>query len=871
MMAQWQACKAQAKGALLFFRLGDFYEAFEEDAVTLSKELDLVLTKRQETPMAGVPAHMAEIYLDRLVSRGYRVAVAEQVENPLTAKGLVKREIVRMLSPGSMIESSLLKDKTAHFMVGIVQVNALFGLAALDVTTADFRVMEFSEARLLIDEISRLAPQEIIITERAWKQLQTDLEPLAIPVSQVQEEWCFDHASGLARLIRQFQVHSLDGFGLKGMSAAIQAAGGLLRYAIEELHLKLPHLKSIQPVYQGNFLWLDQATQKHLELTEPLHEKGLTLLSILDKAATPMGGRLLKEWLLHPLMSVKHIRERQDAVEAYFKDDEGRTALRNGLKNVRDLERLIMRIETGYTSPKDLASLRLSLEPLPMISELLRGRSHPPLEDLSPLANQIKAAIVDCPPHKLSEGGVFKTGYHEELDALRLLKTDSQTWLASYQAQLRESLQIKSLKVGYTQAFGYYIEVSRVQSEKMPLTFERRQTLVSTERFISPELKEFEHKVYSAEEKILFLENQLFEKLRLEIAQSADLIRNVAKRIAYLDVVLSFADIAKERSYVRPTIDESDRLEIIEGRHPVIEASIEKQTFVPNDLKMDGSKEQLLVITGPNMAGKSTYIRQAALLVLMAQIGCFIPAKKGHFGIVDKLFTRIGASDDLSHGQSTFMVEMSETANILNNATSKSLVILDEIGRGTSTYDGIAIAKSVALYFLTTPAKKAKTLFATHYFELTKLEEESPGAVNYHVAVHESNKEIVFLHRIVRGAADKSYGIHVAKLAGLPPSVLKKAEELLSQLHEQGAPMEGIAKLRFGAKSALFGQDLDSAQPDTSWAYSKPSMSQNVSGCAETSPAQKSSNLASKASFATPSKNYVKTPSKDHQLELFQC
>jgi DNA mismatch repair protein MutS len=774
MMVQWQACKAQAQGALLLFRLGDFYEAFEDDALVLSRELDITLTKRQEIPMAGIPAHAAEAYLDRLVGRGYRVAIAEQTEDPKEVKGIVKREVVRMLTPGSVIQSALLVDKAASFMVAIVQVNALFGLAALDVTTADFRVMEFTEESLLRDEIARLAPKELLVSERAWKKLQS----IDIPTVQVREEWQFDYQSGFEKLKRQLEVHSMDGFGCRGMTAAISAAGGLLSYALEDLNLKLPHLKKITPVYTENFLRLDRTTQKHLELVEPLHEKGLTLLSVLDTTVTPMGGRLFKEWLLHPLMSVEEIQRRQEDVELYFQDDKKRAFLRESLKNIRDLERLIMRIQTGYTSPRDLIGLKYSLEPLPKMASYLT------LEDVSEVTQLIQRAIVDHPPLKLSEGGIFKEGYHAELDEIRALKTDSQTWLASYQAQLRDQTQIKTLKVGYTQAFGYYIEVSRGQSDRMPLTFQRRQTLVNAERFISPELKEFEHKIYSAEEKISFLENQLFQELRIEISKSAEQIRSIAQKLARLDVILSFADRAKTQGYVRPHISDSDRLEIIGGRHPVIEASIEKQTFVPNDVVMDGEKEQLLVITGPNMAGKSTFIRQVALLVLMAQMGSFIPAKKAEMGTIDKLFTRIGASDDLSRGQSTFMVEMSETASILHNTTSKSLVILDEIGRGTSTYDGIAIAWSVADFLLTTPGKRAKTLFATHYFELTELEGQVEGAVNYSVAVEEGDKGIVFLHRIVRGGADKSYGIHVAQLAGLPPSVLKKAHAMLKKLHK---------------------------------------------------------------------------------------
>jgi DNA mismatch repair protein MutS len=784
MMSQWYECKKQSQGAVLLFRLGDFYEAFEDDALLLSKELELTLTKRQETPMAGIPAHTCETYIDRLVSKGYRVAVAEQMEDPKAVKGIVKREIVRMVTPGSVINSSLLSDKSNNFIGCLSQVNSIYGLAILDLTTADFRVMEFQESQELINELSRFSPKEIIVSEKCWKHLSSTLEELGISSTLVREEYHFDHRFACDSLSKHFHVHTLDGFGLKGMTAAINAAGALMTYVKDDLNLNFSHIKSIHPHHLSKYMTLDRITQRHLELVEPLHDKGKTLLKILDETATPMGGRLLREWLLHPLLSIDEIKLRQDHIEKFLK---AQTAdLKKYLKEVRDLQRLIMRIETGYATPRDLAGLRFSLEPLPAISKLLQELGMATLPDLSELTKKIAHAIVDAPPLRLSDGGIFKSGYHFELDELKVLKSDSQVWLASYQTKLREDVKIKTLKVGYTQAFGYYIEVSRGQSEKMPLTFQRRQTLINTERYISPELKEFEHKILTAEDKIAFLENKLFQELRQEIALFSESIRQAAQWIAEVDVFLALAQVAREHRYTRPLVDNSDLLKIEDGRHSVIEVSLERETFIPNDVSFD-EIERLLVITGPNMAGKSTYIRQVALIVLLAQIGSFVPAKQAHIGIVDKLFTRIGASDDLSRGQSTFMVEMSETANILNNATSKSLVILDEIGRGTSTYDGIAIAWSVAEYLLNTKNKRAKTLFATHYFELTRLEEEIPGAVNYNVAVHESDKGIVFLRKIVKGGTDKSYGIHVAKLAGLPPSVIKKAQEMLEKLHTAAA------------------------------------------------------------------------------------
>jgi DNA mismatch repair protein MutS len=777
MMLQWQECKKKAKGALLLFRLGDFYEAFDNDAEVISKQLDLVLTKRQETPMAGIPAHTCEGYIDKLVAKGFRVAIAEQMEDPKQTKGIVKREIVRIVTPGTLIASHLLSDKSSNFLASVAQVNASYGLAVLDLTTADFRVMEFEEVQELQSELARLRPKEVLASEKMRKNLDGDY------LIQLREEWAFDHRIAYERLLKHFQVHSLDGFGLKGMSASINAAGALFAYVKDDLNLPLDHIKALSVQQYAHYMALDTATQRHLELIEPLHEKGATLLSFIDQTVTPMGGRLMKEWLLHPLLSPADIHKRQDRVEELVVQPQTALQLKEHLKEVRDLERLIMRIETGYASPRDLVGLRFSLEPLPAIGKLLNKK----FPDLSPIADKIRHAVTETPPLRLSDGGIFKTGYHAELDELRSLKSDSQSWMLNYQTELREKTQIKTLKVGYTQAFGYYIEVSRGQSDKAPDTFQRRQTLVNSERFITPELKEYEHKILTAESRIASLENELFTALRKEIALQAAPIRAVAREIAKADCFASLAEVARKYRYVRPLVDDSDFFSVEEGRHPVIEAALISETFIPNDVLLDDHKNRLLLITGPNMAGKSTYIRQVALIAILAQMGSFVPAKQARIGIIDKLFSRIGASDDLSRGQSTFMVEMTETANILNNATSRSLVILDEIGRGTSTYDGISIAWAVAEYLLTAKGKRAKTLFATHYWELTKLEDEIPGAVNFNVAVHESEKGIVFLRKIVRGGTDKSYGIHVAKLAGLPSSVIKRAEEMLTTLHAQAA------------------------------------------------------------------------------------
>ena len=777
MMLQWHKCKKKAKDALLLFRLGDFYEAFEKDAEILSKQLDLVLTKRQDIPMAGIPAHTCEVYIDKLVSKGFRVAIAEQMEDPKQTKGIVKREIVRIITPGTLISSQLLSDKSSNFLASVAQINASFGLAILDLTTADFRLMEFEELQELQSELSRLQPKEMLISEKSRKNFS---EHTSI---QTREEWFFDHKTAYERLLKHFQVHSLDGFGLKGMAAAINAAGALFAYVKDDLNLSLDHIKTIRLQKYAHYMSIDATTQRHLELFQSLHDKGLTLLDLIDQTVTPMGGRLMKEWLLHPLLSVSDIKMRQDLVEERLFQPQTTLHLKDQLKNVHDLERLIMRIETGYASPRDLVGLRFSLEPVPVIAQLLNKT----LPDLSAIVHKIREALIETPPLRLSEGGSFKTGYHSELDELQALKSNSQSWMLSYQTELREKTLIKTLKVGYTQAFGYYIEASRSQSEKMPAYFQRRQTLVNAERFISPELKEYEHKILTAESRIASLENELFTALRKEIALQAAAIRSVAREIAETDCFVSLAQIAKTYCFVRPTVDDSDFFSIEEGRHPVIETALQSETFIPNDVLLDEYKNRLLLITGPNMAGKSTYIRQVALTAILAQMGSFVPAKQAHIGVIDKLFSRIGASDDLSRGQSTFMVEMTETANILHNATSRSLVILDEIGRGTSTYDGISIAWAVAEYLLTAKGKRAKTLFATHYWELTKLEDEIPGAVNFNVAVHESEKGIVFLRKIVRGGTDKSYGIHVAKLAGLPATVIKRAQEMLKSLHANAA------------------------------------------------------------------------------------
>lgn len=796
MMVQWQACKEAAKDSILLFRLGDFYEAFHDDALLLSKELGLTLTKRQEIPMSGIPFHTAEAYIDKLIGKGFRVAIAEQTEDPKKTKGIVKREVVRVVTPGTIVNSSLLSENQNNFFAAVAKAGQLYGLAFIDLTTAEFSVCEFANEKELFSELYKLRPAEILTSNKLKEQCQswfTDLQLSHNFLLSALDEWHFEHRGAHDFLADHFRVHSLDGFGLTGKSAAINAAGALLHYLQNSLLHSIQPIQEIKHYSARSFMSLDRATQKNLELLESLQDgsRKNTLIQILDKTYTPMGARLLSSWVKQPLLSITDIRERQDAVESFIHYFITAEKLKNLLQSIRDLERLMMKVCSGYATPRDLVALSRSYEPIFEIKSLLQelssaliGKVSSGIEPLPSMIALITRAIEDEPPLRLGEGKVFKEGYNKELDELRDISRDSKAWMARYQNQLRDETGIKTLKVGYNRMFGYYIEVSRGQSEKMPETFMRRQTLVNAERYITPELKDYESKVLTAEERIAGIENELFTALKNEIIPFSKTVLQTAHAIAVLDCLQSLAETALVNRYVKPEINESLALDIEEGRHPVIEHSCRNEVFVPNDTHISDDDQRLLLITGPNMAGKSTYLRQNALIVIMAQMGSFVPAKSARIGVVDQVFTRIGASDDLSRGQSTFMVEMTETANILHNATKRSLVILDEIGRGTSTYDGISIAWAIAEYLLTTEGKTAKTLFATHYWELTKLEGKIPGAVNYHVAVHEAEGHVTFLRKIVRGGTDKSYGIHVGRLAGMPQVVISRAQEILNHLEE---------------------------------------------------------------------------------------
>jgi DNA mismatch repair protein MutS len=798
MMNQWHLCKQKASDAVLLFRLGDFYEAFYQDAEKISKDLSLTLTQRQNVPMCGVPYHAAESYIDKLISKGYKVAIAEQMEDPKTAKGLVSREITRIITPGTLISSELLVEKSNNFFISISQVGSFFGIALIDLTTTEFKVLELEHDQIL-DEIYRLKPSEILISKKFKEHHASLMEEMQKSFSFTlteEDDWFFDHELATQTLLGHFKVQSLDGFGLKGMVAAINAAGALFKHLIENLQFSLSHIQTISQENLSSYMNIDYTCMNNLELFETHSSlKDTTLFSLLDHTKTPMGGRLFHRWLKKPLLNKEEILSRQESIQELIDHSYIFSSLIQHLDKIRDLERLITKIACHQASPKDLVALRFSLEILPFLKKDLEKfqtkllqQSLSNMHNFEEVSTLIQNALIDSPPFRLSDGGSFKKGYNAELDEWLTLQENSKNWIINYQNQLKEETSIKTLKVGFTKAFGYYIEVSKGQVEKIPETFQRRQTLINGERFITPELKEFEHKILHAEEKIKSLESRLFLELTQKILSFSSPILQTSQALAQIDALFSLAQVAKAYNYVRPVIDESQDLWIEEGRHPILEKSLATGKFIPNDTHLISDEERIYLITGPNMAGKSTYIRQVALLVIMAQMGSYIPCKNAKIGIVDRIFSRIGASDDLSRGQSTFMVEMSETANILNNATNRSLVILDEIGRGTSTYDGIAIAWAVCEYLI---EKKIKTLFATHYWELTELEKKFIGIKNYNVAVQETSNGIVFLRKIVPGGTDKSYGIHVAKLAGIPLAVLKKAQEMLLHLEKQ-APRKKI-------------------------------------------------------------------------------
>ena len=809
MMIQYKEAKAQIPpDAVLLFRLGDFYEEFFEDAETVSRALDLTLTKRQGTPMCGFPYHALDSYLPRLVAAGLKVAIAEQMEDPRqVTKGIVKRQITRIITPGTMIDNALLHDDGNNFLGAVaIDKNESLYLAALDVSTGEFSVCETGNAEKLASEIRRMGVRELLASAKLHKfLLETGEFPGddKAPVWSDLDEYLFDPRDGFEYLCRHFRCSTLDGFGLRGKDAAVSAAAAVLRYAAENLRHEAGHVTLLQFRTLSDTLELDPITLRNLEITGSLFEnsrKG-SLLGVLDKSVTPMGGRKLRSFLVRPLRDHEAIVRRLDAVENFVVDPLALAEFRESLRVVKDLERIVGRLNVGIATPRDLQNLGSSLESLPAIKVLLESlyarlfaECIANIGDFSELTSALLAALADELPASIGEGGVIRGGYSAELDELRSAASDGKSWLSSIQQREIERTGIKSLKVKFNNVFGYYIEVSKSNLSLVPDDYMRKQTLVNAERFITPELKELENRILGAEEKARALELKIFDSLRqMATACTADIQRS-AEALAEMDAIAGFAESARLHNYCRPAIFDDDRLDIREGRHPVLDDMMGNGAFVPNDTVMDGDEKRMMVITGPNMAGKSTYIRQTALLVIMAQAGSFVPAQSMEIGMVDRIFTRIGAADDLSRGQSTFMVEMVETANILRHASAKSLVILDEVGRGTSTFDGLSLAWSIAEYLH--DQARSRTLFATHYHELTALAQTRRGVNNFNVAVKEYGDDVIFLRQIIPGPADRSYGIHVAKLAGVPPAVLERAKLILELLEKNAvAPREAIAAI----------------------------------------------------------------------------
>ena len=798
MMKNYLATKEEYPDCILFYRLGDFYEMFFDDAKLVSKELELTLTGKscgleERAPMCGVPYHAAEGYLNRLVARGYKVAICEQVEDPKLAKGLVKREVVRIVTPGTNLDPGGLDETRNNYIMSVFYADGSYGISLADVTTAAFLVTEVDEARAFFDELSKFSPSELICNESFFMSgiSREELEEqFHIRVSSL-DSWYFTKETAFSTLTEHFHVSSIAGLGLSDYESGVIAAGSLLRYLYDTQKNSLAHMSKIEPYSTGKYMILDSFTRRNLELTETLREKEKrgSLLWVLDKTKTAMGARLLRSWMEQPLLSKTEINQRLDAVSELYQNMITREELREYLNPVYDLERLISRIVYQTANPRDLIAFRQSLSMLGPIRSLLKELSSPllnevyemidPLEDITSL---IEASITDEPPITVREAGIIKTGYHEEVDRLREAGTKGKEWLATIEEEEREKTGIKNLRIKYNKVFGYYLEVTNSYKDLVPDYFIRKQTLTNAERYITPELKTMEDEILGASDRLNILEYDLFCEIRNRIGAEVVRIQQTAKAVAILDVIASLAYVAERNGYVRPTINESGSIRITEGRHPVVEKMMKNDLFIPNDTMLDQKKNRIAIITGPNMAGKSTYMRQNALIVLMAQIGSFVPAKKASIGITDRIFTRVGASDDLASGQSTFMVEMTEVANILRNATPKSLLILDEIGRGTSTIDGLSIAWAVVEYISDPKILGAKTLFATHYHELTELEGKLDNVNNYCIAVKERGDDIVFLRKIVPGGADKSFGIQVAKIAGVPDAVIRRAKEISDEL-----------------------------------------------------------------------------------------
>ena len=800
-MRQYLDAKEQHRDALLFFRMGDFYEMFFEDARIAARALDLTLTSRSKEangsgiPMCGVPFHAADGYVARLVKKGFRVAICDQVEDPKKAKGLVRREVVRIVSPGTLTDATYLDAREPAFLMAVAPMAAergrgeALGVAVLDVSTGEFQATEYvgtAARQALADELAVLRPREVVVP------LASDWPVIAatgVPMTSL-DVWAFDVERARQTLLDQLRVTSLVGFGLEEHPAAIAAAGALLHYARSTQKVDLAHVRAVVHRRRADALLIDQTTMKHLEILEGAQTgRAGSLLEVLDHAVTALGSRLVRAWLTHPLVSLEEIRDRLDAVEEMAFRTQERGKLRDGLAAVQDLERLVARAALGTAGPRDLVGLQLSLATIPRLRTVLAPFDAPllrslvaSLDDLSDVRGQIEACLMDEPPAVARDGGFIRTGHDPEVDQLRAISRSGKQVIAELEAQERARTGISSLKVRYNRVFGYYIEVSKSNLHAVPTDYRRKQTVAGGERFVTPALKEYEEKVLGAEERIVERELELFEALRAAVAVEASRIQATARALAAVDALSTFGEVATTNNYTKPYVHDGDDLTVVDARHPVVERHLDRDAFVPNDVLLNGTSSQLVILTGPNMGGKSTYLRQTALLSIMAQAGSFVPAREAKIPVVDRVYARVGASDNIARGQSTFMVEMQETAHILHTATSRSLVVLDELGRGTATYDGLSLAWAIAEYLATHPTLRPKTLFATHYHELTDLADATAGVVNYHVSAREWKDDIVFLRKIVPGRSDRSYGIQVARLAGLPAPVIARAREILGAL-----------------------------------------------------------------------------------------
>ena len=796
LMEQYLAIKAKYQEIILLYRMGDFYETFYEDAKIISKVLGIALTKRShgkaaEVPLAGFPYHALDAYLPKLIQAGRKVAICEQVEDPKLAKTVVKREVIEVITPGTTLSEKILDNKSNNYLAAVTVQGNRCGISYCDISTGEYYVSEVGLERM-VDYFQQISPKEILVSEQNYQDMQALFRNRIEGIISKLDEWVFNEKYGTEILKQHFKTPNLKGFGIDNLSLGVVAAGAILHYLKENYQSELSHISRISLLALDDFMILDTTTRRNLEITSTLwgQSREGTLISILDQTVTPMGGRLLKRWITHPLIRLPVIQERLDRVEAFYSQAKLRRKIRELMKQMADLERLLSRISTGRASPRDLAALKNSLELIQPVIEILQSQTQPALSrfaqelrSLDDVIQLIENAIVDSPPLTLKEGGVIKAKFNAELDELRTISRDGKSWLVKIQESERQKTRIPSLKLGYNKVFGYYFEVTKTHQEKVPDYFIRKQTLVNAERYITPELKEYEEKILGAEEKINDLEYELFLEVRNRVAQSGAEIRRNAELIAELDCLSSLAEVAEQNHYVKPVMDDSTVIDIKSGRHPVVEQLLPpEEAFIENDTYLDTGENQIMILTGPNMAGKSTYLRQVGLICLLAQIGSFVPAAEARLGVVDRIFTRVGASDNLAFGESTFLVEMLETANILNNATPNSLIILDEIGRGTSTYDGLSIAWAVTEYLHNNKNVAAKTLFATHYHELTELAGLYPRIKNFRVTVKEVEDTVIFLRKIEPGGIDNSYGVHVAQMAGLPQEVIERAKEVLHNL-----------------------------------------------------------------------------------------